>query len=119
MEINTTYPNSNTMATQVASREQKVGGIEEVSERKRLATPKSETGKTQAAASDTVNLSAESLKLSQTATGRNSDTQIQISNSKQAQEAVGRLISDVQSNPTQTQAAVAGRARAHLGSLLN
>ncbi|WP_020485283.1 hypothetical protein [Methylomonas sp. MK1] len=119
MEINTTYPNQNSLASQGVSREQKAGAIEELAERRKASNSQSQVERTEPSPSDTVSLSQESLKLAQAASGQNSDSQARINSPEQAQEVVGKLISDIQNNPVQAQSAVANRSRANLGALLN
>ncbi|MDT4290764.1 hypothetical protein RO575_14460 [Methylomonas sp. MO1] len=119
MEINTTYPNPNSLASQGVSREQKAGAIEELAERRKASNSQSQVERTEPSPSDTVSLSQESLKLAQAASGQNSDSQARINSPEQAQEVVGKLISDIQNNPVQAQSAVANRARANLSALLN
>ncbi|CAD6880908.1 hypothetical protein [Methylomonas albis] len=119
MEINTTYPNQNTLASQSVSRDQKSGGIEESAERRKANNPQSQVERTEQGLSDTVNLSQESLKLAQAANGQNNDNQARINSPQQAQQVVGKLISDIQSNPGQAQFAIANRSHASLGVLLN
>lgn len=119
MEINTTYPNQNTLASQSVSRDQKAGGIEESAERRKANNSQNQVERTEQGLSDTVNLSQESLKLAQAANGQNSDNQPRINSPEQAQAVLGKLISDIQSNPGQAQSAVANRPRANLGALLN
>ncbi|MDX8129937.1 hypothetical protein QLH52_21775 [Methylomonas sp. OY6] len=119
MEINTTYPNPNSLASQGVSKDQKAGGIEALAERRKAANSQNQAQRPEPSPSDTVSLSQESLKLAQAASGQNSDSQARINSPEQAQQVLGRLISDIQNNPGQAQSAVANRRPNNLGALLN
>jgi hypothetical protein len=119
MEINTTYPNQNTLTSQGVAKDQKAGGIEELAERRKATNSQNQVERTEPSPSDTVSLSQESLKLAQAASGQNNDNPPRINSPEQAQEAVGKLISDIQNNPGQAQSAIANRSRANLSALLN
>lgn len=116
MEINTTYPSQNTLASQALSRDQKVVGIEESSERAKANNSQAQAERAEPGSGDTVNLSPESLKLAQAA-GQSNDNQGGISSPEQAQAVLGKLISDIQNNSAQALHAYAGSPRVNLGAL--
>jgi hypothetical protein len=119
MEINTTYPNQNSLASQGVSKDQKAGGVEDLAERRRASNSQSQVERAEPSPSDTVSLSQESLLLAQAVNGQNKDSRARINSPEQAQQVLGSLISDIQSNPGQAQYAVSNRSRGNLGALLN
>lgn len=119
MEINTTYPNQATLASQTAARDRKVSGIDEPAESKKQNTPGSEADKTEQVGGDTVSLSLESVKLAQSASVSSIDKPSSRVNREQVQQLVGQLVSDIHSNPRQAQNAYGNRSGVNVGSLLS
>lgn len=118
MEINTTNPQPNVLVTQLPARDQKAGGLEELAERKKLATPNSETENSeQRSVADTVSFSSESQRLAQSVNTASVDSQSV--NREQAQQVLGQLISGISSNPGLALAAYGSVSRTSVSALLN
>lgn len=81
-------------------------------------TAESRENERQSTTADTVNLSAESIRLANPAPVQATPTNNPISNAERAQQAVQQLVSDIQSSPRQAQFSSSNAARVNVGALL-
>ncbi len=111
MEINSTYTQQTVTPTQPVSAQAGTTGAQ--SEQKAPAAAEREAG-----TDNTVNLSAESLKLAKSTATQETKSQPAITDRQQAQQLLGQLIAGVREQPDQAQAAFGLISGTQAGSLL-
>ncbi len=115
MEINTAYPKQ----TNLSVSDWKIAVADELEQSKKLSPLKSIIEKPESDNSDKISLSAEALSLAQPVSQRTVASAAPIDNREQAQQVLGRLVSDIQANPRQAQNIYSTRLGGGVGSLLS